>query len=107
MLHTPRSSPNPKRVEAGRRNRSLRGALTPQGCERLRQAAILNRPWQRSTGPKTAAGKARSAANGRLRQKGDKSIRQIRGSVADACRLIDQMAAYRRLAMAGCQGIEQ
>ena len=54
---------NSKRVAAGRRNRKKRGALTQQAIQRLREAADENRPWQFATGPQTAEGKVRSAAN--------------------------------------------
>jgi len=37
--------PNPRRQQAGRVNRLKRGPLTPEGRERLRQAALTNRPW--------------------------------------------------------------
>lgn len=39
---------NPRRVAAGRRNRARRGELTPEGRERLRQAALRSRPWEYS-----------------------------------------------------------
>ena len=64
------ASPNPRRVEAGRRNRKKWKGFTPEGLERLRQAALTNRPWEHSTGPRTPEGKARVAANGKARQKG-------------------------------------
>lgn len=81
MIQQAYSPPNPKRVAAGRRNRKMRGPLTPEGRERLRQAALRNKPWLHSTGPTTPEGKARSAANGRKRQVGEKSIREIRAEV--------------------------
>ena len=37
--------------------------LMAAGLAALREPARLNRPWLASTGPKTAAGKARSAVN--------------------------------------------
>jgi len=83
-------------VAAGRRHRKLRGPLTDEGRERLRQSAINNRPWEHSTGPKTQKGKARSAANGCKRQKGKKSKRQIKATVADASSLMEQMNKLRR-----------
>ena len=52
---------NPRRVAAGKRNRQLRGDITPAGLECLRQTAHKNKPWQKSTGPKTAAGKVAKA----------------------------------------------
>lgn len=57
-------SKNPRRVEAGRRNHQLKGPLTDDGRQRLREAALRNRPWLRSTGPKTQIGKLRSSRNG-------------------------------------------
>jgi len=75
----------------------LRGPLTAKGRERLRQSAMKNRPWTFSTGPKTPQGKARAAANGRGKQRGDTSIRQVRAELADVRSLIQEMAAGRRL----------
>ena len=85
------SQPNPRRVAAGRRNRKKRGPLTPAGREKLRLAALKNRPWLHATGPKTPEGKARSAANGRKTQKGPKSIRQMRAELADVRLLLRDM----------------
>ena len=90
------SPPNPKRVAAGRRNRQKRGPLTPKGREKLRQTALNNRPWEKSTGPKTAEGKRRSAANGaKGRQPGKKRL--IRESLGDVNALMEEMARLRRL----------
>ena len=66
--------PNPRRVAAGKLNRRKRGPLSPEGRERLRQAALANRPWLASTGPRTPEGKARAARNGKARQKGEQSV---------------------------------
>ena len=63
------SRPNAKRVAAGKRNRLRRKGLTPKGgrgCGRQPfepALAVLS-------GPKTARGKASSAANGKKRRKG-------------------------------------
>ena len=97
MRKHPPSSPNPRRVAAGRRNRLLRGPLTPDGRERLRSSALKNQPWRFSTGPRTVAGKDRSANNGRYAQKGERSVRQIRAGVADVWLMIQEMGACRRL----------
>lgn len=70
-------APNPKRVAAGRRNRALRQGLTDAGREKLRQAACLHQPWRFSTGPKTKDGKAQSRINGKKRQLGPLSVREI------------------------------
>jgi len=81
MLETPPAAApatagmqNPRRVLAGRLNRRKRGEITPEGREKLRQTALRNKPWQFSTGPKTAEGKAIVARNGKARQKGPTSV---------------------------------
>jgi hypothetical protein len=90
--------PNPRRVAAGRENRAKRKWLTPAGRERLRQAALRSRPWRFATGPRTAAGKARSARNGRARQRGPASVRQLRAELADVRALLGEQRAVRRAA---------
>jgi hypothetical protein len=72
-----------------------RRGLTPAGRERLRQMALANQPWRFSTGPRTAAGKARAAANGRRRTQGTYSIRELRCVVADIGSIISQMRDLR------------
>jgi hypothetical protein len=72
--------------------------LTPAGRSRLRQSALVNRPWRFSTGPRTAAGKLRVAENGRGRQVGEPSVRELRRQVAAVGGLAADMAALRRLA---------
>ena len=89
------ASPNPRRVLAGRLNRRKRGDLSAEARERLRKSALANRPWEQSTGPKTPKGKARSAQNGRKRQTGDQSTREIRSELAGVNDLIKQMRAIR------------
>lgn len=46
-----------------------------------------------STGPKTAAGKARSAANGKTRQVGSRSVRETRAELVGVRAMIDVMRA--------------
>lgn len=79
--------PNPKRQTAGRLNRQKREGLTDAGRQRLRDSAATNRPWQHSTGPKSGLGKLRAAQNGRKRQQGATSIRQMKADLrtATAC----------------------
>jgi hypothetical protein len=91
------SSPNPRRVAAGKENRKKRGPLTERGRERLRDAILHNKPWLRSTGPRTPAGKARVAENGRVRQRGPKSIRQLKVEAGDVRMLINSMRKGRAL----------
>ena len=70
--------------------------LTREGRERLREAAKRNKPWLHSTGPRTAAGKARSAENGRWRQKGALSRRQIEVHLSDSRVVASQLTELRR-----------
>ena len=73
-------------------------ALTPAGLQRLREHALKHKPWRFSTGPTTAAGKARMAANGKKRQIGPRSVREIRADLADLRDLMDQMRASAQMA---------
>jgi hypothetical protein len=68
---------------------------TPETIAKLRAAALKNKPWRRSTGPKTAAGKAQAARNGRARQRGEYSDRELR-AIAKALRLYIRVAAAFR-----------
>ena len=89
---------NPKRVAAGKLNRAKRGPLSAASRARLRAAALRSRPWLRSTGPKSAAGKAISAANGRARQTDALSVRQVRALLAGLSPFLTAMAAARAAA---------
>jgi hypothetical protein len=86
---------NPKRVAAGRLNRAKQKGLTPAGREQLRQAALRHRPWTFSTGPKTAAGKAQAVANGKRRQAGPFSVRELRTGLKDLRAFSRDMADAR------------
>jgi hypothetical protein len=77
------ASPNPRRVAAGKKNCKRRVGLTPEGRQQLRQIALVNKPWLHSTGPRTVNGKRISARNGKARQKGALSIRELRRATAD------------------------
>jgi hypothetical protein len=90
--------PNPARVAAGRRNRALRRPVTAAGRASLRATALRFQPWRLSTGPRTAAGKARSSCNGKARQRGARSVRERRSALAGVLRLTRDLAALRRLA---------
>ena len=89
--------PNPKRVAAGKRNHAKRKGLTPEGRQRLREAAFRNRPWQHSTGPRTPEGKAQAAKNGKVRQLGPRSVREIRADLADLRGLIQAMKEAQQM----------
>jgi hypothetical protein len=88
--------PNPRRVAAGRLNRRKHKGFTPEGRERLREAALKNRPWRHATGPRTPQGKARAAANGKLRKA--RPVREVVGLLEGLARLTGAMALGRRLA---------
>ena len=75
---TPVAGPNPRRVAAGKLNREKRKGLTADGRERLRQAALRGKPWEHATGPRTTEGKAKAARNGKARQLGPVSVRELR-----------------------------
>src|SRR5262245_16188237 len=93
--------PNPKRVVAGKANRAKRQGLTPEGHERLRQAALRHRPWRFATGPRTASGKAKVAENGRARQQGPLSVRQVRALLADIHQLARALREARQALRTG------
>ena len=84
---------NPKRVLAGRSNRMKRGPLPLESMHRMRDAINKNKPWQLSTGPRTPAGKAIVARNGKVRQINSRSIREIR---ADICGIMCMIEANRK-----------
>jgi len=84
------------RVAAGKRNRQLRGALSPVGRQRLRDAVLRDRPWEHSTGPRTAAGKAAVANNGRKTQKGNTSVRQQRAAMSEVRAMASQLRRLRK-----------
>jgi hypothetical protein len=72
-----------------------RRGFTPEGRERVRAATLSHQPWRYSTGPRTPAGKARSAANGKITQKGEKSVWELRAELAEVWRLIRRMRDRR------------
>jgi len=87
---------SPARVAAGKRNRLLRGALSPAGRQRLRAGALRDRPWECSTGPRTVAGKVAVANNGRKSQKGTTSVRQQRAAMSEVRALVSHMRGLRK-----------
>ena len=80
---------NPKRVLAGRSNRMKRGPLSLETMHRMRDAINRKKPWQLSTGPRTPAGKAIVARNGKVRQINPRSIREIRADISGIMCLIE------------------
>ena len=97
MSQTSFPSSNPRRVAAGRRNRLLRRGLSAEGRQRLREAALANRPWEHSTGPRTAAGRLQAIVNGKRRQTGSRSVRELRGDLAPLRELLKTIQEQRRL----------
>jgi hypothetical protein len=96
MTAKPSRSVDPRRSAVARRNRQQWQGFTAEGLERLRQHALANQPWRPATGPRTAAGKARSAQNGRATPRGERSVRALRAELADINRLVDEMGAGRK-----------
>ena len=86
---------NPKRVAAGKLNRARRKGLSAKGRERIRQAAIRNRPWLYSTGPTSEAGKAQAKANGKRRQLGVFSVHELRADLQEIKTLVQSMVELR------------
>jgi hypothetical protein len=74
-----------------------RSPISPETREKLRQAALKNRPWRHSTGPRTAAGKAQARLNGKKRQSGPVSVRELRSEIQDVGHLLAKLAECRRL----------
>ena len=72
--------------------------MSPEGKARVRAATLAHRPWERSTGPRTAEGKARAARNSSLGREGP-SIRELRAELAEVFTLIHQMTASRNSLM--------
>jgi hypothetical protein len=64
--------------------------------EFFRQVALKHQPWLRSTGPRTARGKARSALNGLCRRPCPNSRRQLSARARTVGDLVQQMAEMRR-----------
>jgi hypothetical protein len=88
--------PNPRRVAAGKLNRRKHKGFTPEGRQRLRRAALENRPWLHATGPRTPQGKARAAANGKLLKA--RPVQGVPALLDGLARLTGAMALGRRLA---------
>ena len=95
MSPPPPPSPNPRRVAAGKRNQLHRKGLRDASREKLRQTALTHQPWLRSTGPRTPAGKAQAVANGKVRQKGPVSVRELRAELAEIRSLVKGMRDLR------------
>jgi hypothetical protein len=96
-----RSGKNPRRVAAGRVNGAKRRAWGAADRLRLANQCRQRQPWLAATGPRTADGKRRAAANGRMHLPDPRSVRQVRASLRDVWELIAQMTRARREMQAG------
>jgi hypothetical protein len=76
-----------------------RRGLTAEGRQRLRLAALANRPWEHSTGPRTPEGKSRSAANVKIRWAGLGSACEVKALVSGTNELVAHLAEARRLVL--------
>ena len=56
---------------------------------------MRNRPWEKTRGPISPEGRARASKNGRSKQRGEKSRREMQAELAGVLTLINQMAATR------------
>jgi len=95
---------DPTRSATAKRNRAKRKGITPEGREKLRATALHNQPWKFSTGPRTAAGKARVALNGKQRQIGPRSVRELRGDLAGLRRMADSLREHRQSLLSQLMG---
>jgi hypothetical protein len=66
-----------------------------QGDQRVKRCFVV--AWIAATGPRTAEGKAKSASNGKVRQKGPRSIREIRAELGELRGLLQAMKETRRV----------
>jgi hypothetical protein len=73
--------------------------VTDETRARWRAAALKNQPSRHSTGPKTPAGKAQAVRNGKKRQTGELSHRELRA-------LAKQMRAFVRQSAAEFKELE-
>ena len=82
---------------ANKLNRARRRGLTEEGRARLRASALAHKPWRYSTGPRTQAGKRKVALNGKKRQLGPRSVREIKADLSGVRDLLQQLKASRHL----------
>jgi hypothetical protein len=90
---------DPGRFRIARENRARWRGHSVAGLERLRQAALRNRPWRFSTGPRTPEGKVICAANGRRLKRDIYSFPEIRGEIKQANALALALAELRERAL--------
>ena len=83
---------NPLKVAAGKRRRPW----TAEQRERLRRQCLSRKPWLKSTGPRTDAGKRRTAENGRLVLPNPHSTRSLRREMAGVLAFAREIQALRQ-----------
>ena len=87
---------NPKRVAAGRANRALRSPLSEHSRQKLRDAAIVHKPWRHTTGPRTDTGKKRVAGNARKPASSGDETPAVDPTLVNAAALLKRVAALRK-----------
>lgn len=80
-------SVSPRKLAAIRRNLMKAGKLTEAGRQRLRESAQRNRPWEKSTGPKSTKGKMVSRLNSLKHGGRDAHSRAFKTWFFAACRV--------------------
>lgn len=73
---------------------------TPE--RKARQAALIKtwRPWEQSTGPRTAQGKAQAAINGRAMHGWTSELLAERSKMRDLMRVVSELLRDQRKALA-------
>ena len=87
----PQPTPNPRRVAAGKRNYALRQGLSEEGRRKLSATARRHEPWRHATGPTTPQGKKTASRNGKKRQIGPQSVRELRAELSELGQLLNEM----------------
>ncbi len=97
MSSRPWMLPSPRRSEVAKENRAKRKGLTDHGRMKLQESAKVHKPWQHSTGPTTPMGRKQSVINGKVRQKGEFSVREARAQVKATRELLRSLLANTEL----------
>lgn len=80
-----------RQIDANRANRKRWPGHTPDGIERLREAAKRNKPWSKATGPRTKQGKNRSKMNALKHGGYSAPVKAARKRMAEQMKLIRQI----------------